>query len=72
MGVTVTHRLGGSSVDLNGTRALAQTRVTILQRAPVEGMPYDVTCIGRFYDSWSGGTADGDWCCTSRSTSWTG
>ena len=49
-GVTVTHRLGGSSIELNGTRALAQTRVTISQRAPVEGVPCDVTCIGRFYD----------------------
>ena len=49
-GVTVTHRLGGSSIDLNGARALAQTRVTISQRAPVEGVPCDVTCMGRFYD----------------------
>ena len=49
-GVTVTHRLGGSSIDLNGDRALAQTKMTILQRAPVEGVTCDVTCSGRFYD----------------------
>ncbi|MGH3319709.1 MAG: nuclear transport factor 2 family protein, partial [Streptosporangiaceae bacterium] len=33
-----------------GTRAVAQTKMTILQRAPVHGVEVDVTCIGRFYD----------------------
>ena len=49
-GLTVTHRLGGSSIELNGNRALAQTKMTISQRAPVEGVTCDVTCFGRFYD----------------------
>ena len=49
-GMTVLHRLGGTAIDLNGDRALAQTKMTITQRAPVEGVACDVTCAGRFYD----------------------
>ena len=49
-GMTVMHRLCGTAIDLNGDRALAQTKMTITQRAPVEGVPCDVTCAGRFYD----------------------
>ncbi len=49
-GLTVMHRLGGTAIDLAGDRALAQTKMTITQRAPVEGVLCDVTCAGRFYD----------------------
>ena len=49
-GMIVMHRLGGSAIDLAGDRALAQTKMTITQRAPVEGVLCDVTCAGRFYD----------------------
>ena len=49
-GVHVLHFLGGCSVEVRGTRAIAQTRMTISQRAPLEGRPVDVTCTGRFYD----------------------
>jgi hypothetical protein len=49
-GVRIMHFLGGSSVDLKGRRAIAQSRVTICQRAPVEGVLCDVVCSGRFYD----------------------
>jgi hypothetical protein len=49
-GMTVMHRLGGTSIDLNGNRAVAQSKMTIIQRAPVEGVMCDVTCAGRFYD----------------------
>ena len=49
-GMTVVHRLCGTAIDLNGERALAQTKMTITQRAPVEGVLCDVTCAGRFYD----------------------
>jgi hypothetical protein len=49
-GVRILHFLGGSSVDLNGTRAIAQTKMTISQRALVEGVLCDVVCTGRFYD----------------------
>jgi hypothetical protein len=49
-GVNILHFLGGSSIALAGTRAIAQTKMQILQRAPVEGVLCDVSCIGRFYD----------------------
>ena len=49
-GVRIMHFLGGSSIDLKGKRAIAQSRVTICQRAPVEGVLCDVVCSGRFYD----------------------
>lgn len=49
-GVSILHFLGGTSVDLNGTRAIAQTKMTINQRANVEGVECDVVCTGRFYD----------------------
>ena len=49
-GVSILHFLGGSSVDLNGERAIAQTKMTISQRAAVDGVLVDVVCTGRFYD----------------------
>jgi hypothetical protein len=49
-GVRILHFLGGSSIDVAGTRAIAQTKMTIAQRAPVDGVPCDVVCTGRFYD----------------------
>ena len=49
-GVSILHFLGGSSVDLKGTRAIAQTKMTINQRAMVDGLEVDVVCTGRFYD----------------------
>lgn len=49
-GVRILHFLGGSSIDVAGTRAIAQTKMTISQRAPVEGVICDVVCTGRFYD----------------------
>jgi SnoaL-like domain len=49
-GVRILHFLGGTSVDLAGDRAIAQTKMTISQRAPVHGVLCDVVCTGRFYD----------------------
>lgn len=49
-GVRILHFLGGSSIDVKGNRAIAQTKMTISQRAPVEGVICDVVCTGRFYD----------------------
>lgn len=49
-GVRILHFLGGMSIDVAGLRAIAQTKMTISQRAPVEGVPCDVVCTGRFYD----------------------
>jgi hypothetical protein len=49
-GITILHFLGGISVDLSGNRAVAQTKMTISQRALLDGVPVDVVCTGRFYD----------------------
>jgi hypothetical protein len=49
-GVRILHVLGGTSVDVEGDRAIAQTRMAIHQRADVEGVACDVVCTGRFYD----------------------
>ncbi|HTV79477.1 MAG TPA: nuclear transport factor 2 family protein [Steroidobacteraceae bacterium] len=49
-GVSILHFLGGSSVEIAGDRALAQTKMTISQRAPVDGVLVDVVCTGRFFD----------------------
>ena len=49
-GVSILHFLGGSSVQLQGNRAVAQTKMTISQRGTVDGVEVDVVCTGRFYD----------------------
>ncbi|HVO90242.1 MAG TPA: nuclear transport factor 2 family protein [Casimicrobiaceae bacterium] len=49
-GVSILHFLGGTSIDRRGTRAVAQTKMTISQRAEVESVKCDVVCTGRFYD----------------------
>src|SRR6202050_5195 len=49
-GVRILHFLGGSAIDVADTRAIAQTKMTISQRAAVDGVSCDVVCTGRFYD----------------------
>jgi hypothetical protein len=49
-GVSILHFLGGSSVDVAGSRAVAQTKMTISQRGQVDNQMVDVVCTGRFYD----------------------
>lgn len=49
-GVSILHFLGGSSVDLKGDRAIAQTKMTISQRGDVDRVTVDVVCTGRFFD----------------------
>ena len=49
-GVSILHFLGGSSIDLAGDRAIAQTKMTISQRGEVHGVLCDVVCTGRFFD----------------------
>ena len=49
-GVSILHFLGGTSIDLAGDRAVAQTKMTISQRGEVHGVLCDVVCTGRFYD----------------------
>ena len=40
----------GSANTAAGDRAVAQTKMQIMQRAEVHGVTADVTCTGRFYD----------------------
>jgi hypothetical protein len=49
-GVRILHFLGGSAIDVTGDRSIAQTKMTISQRAEVDGVVCDVVCTGRFYD----------------------
>ena len=49
-GVSILHFLGGCSVEVKDDRAIAQTKMTITQRGPVDGVICDVVCTGRFYD----------------------
>ncbi len=49
-GVEVLHMLSGTSIDVQGNRAIAQTKMSINQRAMVDGTACDCVCMGRFYD----------------------
>ena len=49
-GVSILHFLGGHSADICGNRAIAQTKMTISQRAVVQEVLVDVVCTGRFFD----------------------
>ncbi|WP_037359656.1 nuclear transport factor 2 family protein [Amycolatopsis orientalis] len=58
-GVSILHFLGGHSADIAGDRAVAQTKMTINQRAVIDGVEADVVCTGRFYDFCA--RSDGAW-----------
>ena len=49
-GVSILHFLGGFTCEVAGYRAIAQTKMTINQRAKVDDVVVDVVCTGRFYD----------------------
>jgi hypothetical protein len=49
-GVSILHFLGGTAIEIAGDRAVAQTKMTISQRAAVEGEACDIVCTGRFHD----------------------
>ena len=51
-GVRILHFLGGSTVEVRGTRGFSQTKMTIAQRAFVHDVLCDVVCTGRFCDFW--------------------
>jgi hypothetical protein len=44
------HLVGASVIDLLDTRAIAETRITLLLRASLGRAQVDVTCYGRFFD----------------------
>ena len=58
-GTYILHFLGGSIVDIEGDRAVAQTKMTIAQRGEVHGVECDIVGTGRFYDLIE--RRDGDW-----------
>ena len=45
-----THFMGGSSIRINGNKAIAESRMILLSRTTLDGIVVDVTCYGRFYD----------------------
>lgn len=49
-GARINHMLGGMTIDIAGQRAIAQTKLSIAQRAEVDDVLCDVTCWGRAYD----------------------
>lgn len=49
-GVSILHFLGGVNIEVAGNRAIAQTKMTISQRAPVHDVLVEVLCTGRFFD----------------------
>lgn len=49
-GVRGQHFIGAASIELRGDRAIADTRMMLLLRAPYQGVEVDVTLYGRFYD----------------------
>jgi hypothetical protein len=49
-GVNILHTLSGWSCDVAGNRAISQVKMSILQRASLDGVAVDVVCYGRFYD----------------------
>jgi hypothetical protein len=44
------HANDGTAVELAGDRAIGQTKLRIMQRADVDGVECDVTCLARSYD----------------------
>ena len=53
------HALGGTSIELRGARAVAQSKMQIVQRGEIDGIAVDVTCLGRFVDAL--GKREGRW-----------
>jgi len=65
-GSHILHLLGAHTCDLVDDRAVAQTKVQILQRGTFDGVTVDVTCTGRFYDFLA--RRDGRWALVRRQT----
>ncbi len=49
-GSKVQHFIGAASIEINGGRAIAETRMILMVRSNVRDVEVDVTCFGRFYD----------------------
>jgi len=63
------HFLGGSSIEISGMRAIAQTKKRIDSRQKLDGIACDVVCTGRFYQFFEQRDGSfGPWCCIKAST----
>jgi hypothetical protein len=51
-GINIIHFFHGNSVDVNGNRGTAETKVSVSQRATIDGVLCDVTSEARHYDFW--------------------
>jgi hypothetical protein len=63
-GVHILHTLGGWTCEIVGARAISQVKMTIHQRATLDGILVDVACLGRFYDFFE--KRDGRWAIVRR------
>jgi len=59
------HVLGGTVVEIEGQRAIAQTRMSINVRSRLDGIEVDAVCLGRFFDRVE--KRDGAWRLAKRS-----
>lgn len=50
-GIIGLHAMGGITLEIRGARAVAQSKMQIVQRGEVDGVEVDVTCLGRFVDA---------------------
>jgi hypothetical protein len=58
-GLSIFHELGAVVIDVNRDRAVSQAKMTITQRAELDGVLCDVTCMARHVDRWE--KRDGLW-----------
>jgi len=59
------HVLGGTVAEIEGPRAIAQTRMSINVRSRLDGIEVDAVCLGRFFDRVE--KRDGAWRIAKRS-----
>ena len=58
------HSIGASNIELLGDKALAETRMVLMLRAPLDGVEVDITAWGRFLDFFV--SHHGRWCIQQR------
>ena len=58
------HSIGASNIELLGDKALAETRMVLMLRAPIDGVEVDITTWGRFLDFFV--RHHGRWCIQQR------
>lgn len=58
------HSIGASSIEVLGDKALAETRMVLMLRAPLDGVEVDITAWGRFLDFFV--RHHGRWCIQAR------